>query len=230
MVRFIHEGDREKGQVTIQKDLRDELGIGAGTEVLFERQADTIVVRKAEQPTRGRLDSRASSRPRGYSDDDRRDHGAHPRRIGGYRNSRRRRTSCSMSSPRTHDGCHGHCQLSKRPLRLETPADQPGGVQRSLDPVLPHRGHGRRTAGGGLPSGSDALGGFISRWQGVRPVSPQWRHPPIRIAGLLRWSPRGGGSVVPATWTLQDGTYFPTCPCSPRQARLATFLPLSGHQ
>lgn len=36
----------EKGQVTIPKDLRDELGIGAGTEVEFERQQDAIVVRK----------------------------------------------------------------------------------------------------------------------------------------------------------------------------------------
>jgi AbrB family looped-hinge helix DNA binding protein len=37
----------EKGQVTIPKDLRDALGIGPGTEVEFERQKDTIVVRKA---------------------------------------------------------------------------------------------------------------------------------------------------------------------------------------
>jgi len=46
----------EKGQVTIPKALRDELGIGAGTEVSFERNSDTIVVRKVtDRPTRGRL-------------------------------------------------------------------------------------------------------------------------------------------------------------------------------
>lgn len=45
----------EKGQVTIPKDLRDELGIGAGTEVEFERNADTIVVRKTDTTSgRGR--------------------------------------------------------------------------------------------------------------------------------------------------------------------------------
>ena len=38
----------EKGQVTIPKDLRDALGIGAGTEVEFERRDDTIVVRKVD--------------------------------------------------------------------------------------------------------------------------------------------------------------------------------------
>lgn len=36
----------EKGQVTIPKDLRDALGIGGGTEVEFERKADTVVIRK----------------------------------------------------------------------------------------------------------------------------------------------------------------------------------------
>ncbi len=46
----------EKGQVTIPKDLRDALGIGAGTEVEFERRKDAIVVRKsARGPSRGRL-------------------------------------------------------------------------------------------------------------------------------------------------------------------------------
>ncbi len=46
----------EKGQVTIPKDLRDALGIGAGSEVTFERDGDTIVVRKSpDQPSRGRL-------------------------------------------------------------------------------------------------------------------------------------------------------------------------------
>ncbi len=45
----------EKGQVTIPKDLRDALGIGAGTEVEFERDDETIVVRKvSDGPTRGR--------------------------------------------------------------------------------------------------------------------------------------------------------------------------------
>lgn len=45
----------EKGQVTIPKELRDALGIGAGTEVEFERADDTIVVRKVDGGvTRGR--------------------------------------------------------------------------------------------------------------------------------------------------------------------------------
>lgn len=45
----------EKGQVTIPKHLRDELGIGAGTEVSFERADDTIVLRKLDNGrTRGR--------------------------------------------------------------------------------------------------------------------------------------------------------------------------------
>lgn len=45
----------EKGQVTIPKQLRDALGIGAGTEVEFERRKDTIVVRKSDRGTsRGR--------------------------------------------------------------------------------------------------------------------------------------------------------------------------------
>jgi len=45
----------EKGQITIPKDIRDALGIGAGTEVEFERKNDTIVVRKVKgSPTRGR--------------------------------------------------------------------------------------------------------------------------------------------------------------------------------
>ena len=44
----------EKGQVTIPKDLRDALGIGAGSEVDFDRAGDTIVIRKvATGPTRG---------------------------------------------------------------------------------------------------------------------------------------------------------------------------------
>ena len=54
----------EKGQVTIPKELRDALGIGAGTEVEFERRKDTIVVRKAKTgTTRGaRLVARMRSR------------------------------------------------------------------------------------------------------------------------------------------------------------------------
>jgi AbrB family looped-hinge helix DNA binding protein len=44
----------EKGQVTIPKDLRDELGIGPGSEVDFERSGETIVIRKAAGASRGR--------------------------------------------------------------------------------------------------------------------------------------------------------------------------------
>jgi antitoxin PrlF len=44
----------EKGQVTIPKELRDELGIGGGSEVDFERAGDTIVIRKTEGTSRGR--------------------------------------------------------------------------------------------------------------------------------------------------------------------------------
>ncbi len=44
----------EKGQVTIPKRLRDELGIGAGTEVAFERADDAVLIRKvAGAPSRG---------------------------------------------------------------------------------------------------------------------------------------------------------------------------------
>ena len=44
----------EKGQVTIPKALRDELGIGGGSRVAFEKADDTIVIRKvSDGPTRG---------------------------------------------------------------------------------------------------------------------------------------------------------------------------------
>lgn len=56
----------EKGQVTIPKELRDALGIGAGTEVEFERSDDAIVVRKISGgSTRGR---RLVERLRGRGD------------------------------------------------------------------------------------------------------------------------------------------------------------------
>jgi antitoxin PrlF len=44
----------EKGQITIPKDLRDELGIGAGSDVAVTREGDTIVLRKTEAMSRGR--------------------------------------------------------------------------------------------------------------------------------------------------------------------------------
>lgn len=45
----------EKGQVTIPKDVRDALGIGAGTEVEFVRTDQIVVLRKVgDGPTRGR--------------------------------------------------------------------------------------------------------------------------------------------------------------------------------
>lgn len=53
-MRFQRMRVTEKGQLTIPKHLRDELGIGAGTEVEVERQGDTLVVRKAvDRPSRG---------------------------------------------------------------------------------------------------------------------------------------------------------------------------------
>lgn len=58
----------EKGQVTIPKELRDALGIGAGTEVEFERRKDAIVVRKAKAGS-GRGD-RIAERLRGRGDVD----------------------------------------------------------------------------------------------------------------------------------------------------------------
>jgi AbrB family looped-hinge helix DNA binding protein len=44
----------EKGQVTIPKDLRDAFGIGAGSEVEFVQDGDSIVLRKVEGLSRGR--------------------------------------------------------------------------------------------------------------------------------------------------------------------------------
>ncbi len=56
----------EKGQVTIPKHLRDELGIGSGTEVEFHRDDQSIVIRKLDNcDTRG---SRMVGRLRGRGD------------------------------------------------------------------------------------------------------------------------------------------------------------------
>ncbi len=56
----------EKGQVTIPKELRTQLGIGAGTEVEFERQGESVVIRKVQGPdSRGR---RLVDRLRGKGD------------------------------------------------------------------------------------------------------------------------------------------------------------------
>lgn len=52
----------EKGQVTIPKALRDELGILPGTEVEFAVQDEHLVVRKAPEQSRG---ARVVSRMRG---------------------------------------------------------------------------------------------------------------------------------------------------------------------
>jgi len=56
----------EKGQVTIPKDLRDDFGIAAGTEVTFEAERDHIVLRKVgDGQQRGR---RLAERLRGRGD------------------------------------------------------------------------------------------------------------------------------------------------------------------
>lgn len=56
----------EKGQVTIPKELRDELGLGAGSEVEIRRRGDTIVLRKVDDGNgRGR---RIATRLRGRGD------------------------------------------------------------------------------------------------------------------------------------------------------------------
>lgn len=58
----------EKGQVTIPKELRDALGIGAGTDVEFERRKDALVLRKARVSSgRG---TRLAERLRGRGDVD----------------------------------------------------------------------------------------------------------------------------------------------------------------
>ncbi len=46
----------EKGQVTIPKELRDELGLGAGSEIEFKRSGSTLVIRKVtdSESSRGR--------------------------------------------------------------------------------------------------------------------------------------------------------------------------------
>lgn len=44
----------DKGQVTIPKQLRDELGLGPGSEVRFERDDDRVVIHKVkDRATRG---------------------------------------------------------------------------------------------------------------------------------------------------------------------------------
>ncbi len=56
----------EKGQVTIPKDVRDAIGIGAGSEVEFEIDGDSIVLRKVHDgPSRG---NRLAARLRGRGD------------------------------------------------------------------------------------------------------------------------------------------------------------------
>ncbi len=56
----------EKGQVTIPKQLRDDLGIEPGTDVTFERTAEGILIRRSPQePTRGQ---RLAERLRGRGD------------------------------------------------------------------------------------------------------------------------------------------------------------------
>lgn len=56
----------EKGQVTIPKEIRDELGLGAGSEVEIRRRGDTVVLRKVDDGnSRGR---RIASRLRGRGD------------------------------------------------------------------------------------------------------------------------------------------------------------------
>ena len=66
MVGFLLMRVTDKGQITIPKHLRDALGIGAGTEVEFEANGSSIVVRKVtDGPTRG---TRLAGRLRGRGD------------------------------------------------------------------------------------------------------------------------------------------------------------------
>lgn len=46
----------EKGQVTIPKELRDELGLGPGSEIEFKRSGSTLVISKVtnSESSRGR--------------------------------------------------------------------------------------------------------------------------------------------------------------------------------
>jgi AbrB family looped-hinge helix DNA binding protein len=55
-----------KGQVTIPKELRDQLGISSGSEVTFSIDGDAIIVRKDHRvPTRGQV---LAQRMRGRGD------------------------------------------------------------------------------------------------------------------------------------------------------------------
>ena len=56
----------EKGQVTIPKEFRDALGIGAGSEVEFETRGQTLIVRKVNDG-KGR-GHRVAGRLRGRGD------------------------------------------------------------------------------------------------------------------------------------------------------------------
>lgn len=49
MVGFLPMRVGEKGQVTIPKHLRDQLGLRAGSEVAFELQDACIVIRKVDE-------------------------------------------------------------------------------------------------------------------------------------------------------------------------------------
>jgi AbrB family looped-hinge helix DNA binding protein len=55
----------DKGQVTIPKQLRDQLGLGPGTDVEFVVERGQLVVRRSERSRRGR---RLAERLRGRGD------------------------------------------------------------------------------------------------------------------------------------------------------------------
>jgi len=55
----------DKGQVTIPKQLRDQLGLGPGTDVEFLVEGDRLVVRRSGRSTRGK---RLADRLRGRGD------------------------------------------------------------------------------------------------------------------------------------------------------------------